>query len=517
MIVHIPTIFLIIIATAGTLTLAVASVTRVKEQKELLFWAIGLALHTLAYILLFLRGHLSPFIYVLMANGVLSASYSSFCAAIGEFLHRRLSKVLLVGPTVALVISFYFLMDDLNARIIISGLIFSGHCFLALTILLRCKEAIVGRGKYLLTAGLMLTIGVLLIRIVNVAINPNAVSEMFSQTPMQIMTFIAAFLSLILMSNGFVLMSKERADEHIMQMARTDQLTGVWNRFRLEEDVPQEIARLKRYGQPASLIVLDLDHFKQVNDQYGHVVGDLVLKEFCSVVQSCIRTTDILARWGGEEFVILLPNSGYINATPLAERIRVAVEKHKFPYNLKLTVSIGLTICQPSDSWDSWLNRADQALYRAKSEGRNRVQVDSTPTQSDTSKRNIVQLVWRPAYESGNSLIDMQHRSLLEHSNIILQSILDNKEISEIAKLVDSLIIEIEQHFKDEEVIFQNAGYVDCSDHITLHARLLERARKLSDRFISGHVRDSELLHFIMYEMISQHILTEDRKYFQKL
>lgn len=517
MVVHIPTIFLIIIATAGTLTIAVGSVTRVKEQKELMLWAIGLALHTLAYILFFLRGHLSPLTYVLVANGVLSASYSSFYAAIGEFLHRRLSKVLVVGPPVALIVMFTFLMDDLNARIIASGLIFASHCFLALTILSSRKEVIAGRGKYLLSAGLILTICVLFIRIVNVALNPNAISDMFNQTPIQVMTFFAAFLALILMSNGFVLMSKERADEHILQMAMKDQLTGAWNRIRLEKEAPQEITRLERYGQPSSLIIVDLDHFKRVNDQYGHIAGDLILKEFCSVVQSCIRTTDILARWGGEEFVILLPNSGYINATPLAERIRLAVEKHEFPYNLKLSVSIGLATCQASDTWNSWLDRADKALYRAKSDGRNRVQVDSTSTQLDASKTNIVQLVWRPAYESGNSLIDTQHRSLLEHSNIILQSILDNEEISEIAILVDSLIIKIEQHFKDEEAIFQSAGYLDCSHHIALHARLLDRARKLSACFVSGRVRDSELLHFIMYEMVSQHILMEDRKYFHKL
>lgn len=352
-----------------------------------MLWAIGLALHTLAYILFFLRGHLSPLTYVLIANGVLSASYSSFYAAIGEFLHRRLSKVLVVGPPFALIVMFTFLMDDLNARIIASGLIFVSHCFLALTILSSRKKVIAGRGKYLLTAGLILTICVLFIRIVNVALNPNAISDMFNQTPIQVMTFFAAFLALILMSNGFVLMSKERADEHILQMAMKDQLTGAWNRIRLEKEAPQEITRLERYGQPSSLIIVDLDHFKRVNDQYGHIAGDLILKEFCSVVQSCIRTTDILARWGGEEFVILLPNSGYINATPLAERIRLAVEKHEFPYNLKLSVSIGLTTCQPSDNWNSWLDRADKALYRAKSDGRNRVQLDSTSTQLDASKQ----------------------------------------------------------------------------------------------------------------------------------
>ena len=114
-------------------------------------------------------------------------------------------------------------------------------------------------------------------------------------------------------------------------------------------------------------------------------------------------------------------------------------------------------------------------------------------------------------------MIDAQHRALLEHSNILLQSILDNKDKSEISKLVDCLISAIEQHFNDEEAILQKAGYADCEHHIELHAKLIERARRLSKLFFDGQVSDSELLHFIMYEMVTQHILIEDRKYFPML
>jgi diguanylate cyclase (GGDEF)-like protein/hemerythrin-like metal-binding protein len=517
MTIHIPTIFLIIIATAGTLTLSVGSVTRAKEQKELLLWTIGLALHTLVYILFFLRGQIPAFFSVLVANAALSASYSFFTAAIGEFLHRRISKVLLVGPPLFLAVIFPFLMDDISARIIVSCLVFSIQCTWALSIVMNCKRVVSGRGKYLVVAGLMVIIAVLSVRVLSVIIKPGDISSMLHQTPVQVTTFFGAFMSLILLSNGFVLMIKERADEHILQMAMKDRLTGVWNRVRLEEEAPQEIAKLERYGHPTSLLMVDLDHFKQVNDKYGHATGDLVLKEFCAVVQSCIRTTDILARWGGEEFVVLLPNSGFASSAPLAERIRSAVEKHEFPYGLSVTTSIGIASCQPSDSWSSWLDRADQALYRAKSTGRNRVEVENTPTQSDTSKTNIVELVWRPAYESGNAVIDAQHRALLEHSNILLQAILDNRDKSGISKLVDCLISAIEQHFNDEETILQKAGYLDCKHHIELHAKLIERARRLSKLFFDGQVSESELLHFIMYEMVTQHILIEDRKYFPML
>ena len=153
------------------------------------------------------------------------------------------------------------------------------------------------------------------------------------------------------MTIGFVLMIKERADECIRLIAMKDRLTGIWNRVRLEEDAQQEIARLERYGHPASIIMVDLDHFKQINDQFGHGTGDSVLKEFCLVVQRCIRSTDILARWGGEEFVVLLPNSGFVNAVPLAERIRAAIEQHQFPSGLRITASLGLSVCQPADTW----------------------------------------------------------------------------------------------------------------------------------------------------------------------
>ena len=448
--------------------------------------ALGLALQTITFLLFFLRDQTPAFISVLLGNTALSASLSFFCAAIGEFKQLRLPRILLWGPPLVLALIFSFLMNNIGARIIVSCLLLSTQCIFALFTLLNRQSKVIGRGQYLLAGGLVITIFVLVMRILSVVFAPSDIISMLHQTPIQVLTFMATFISLILISNGFVLMIKERADERIRLMAMKDRLTGIWNRIRLEEAAQQEIARLERYGHPVSLIMMDLDHFKQVNDQFGHGMGDQVLKEFCAVVQSCIRTTDILGRWGGEEFVLILPNSGYTSAVLLAERIRSEIEQHIFPDELRLTTSLGMAVCQSTDTWNSWLERADQALYRAKSIGRNRVENECLPLhtgRSGLSNTNLVQLVWRKDYESGNALIDAQHRSLFEQANVLLQAILDNQEKNEIVQLIKSLVIEIEHHFHDEEAIFQQAAYADSEHHLSLHAHLIQRARTLTSRF----------------------------------
>ncbi len=254
MTIHIPTILLMIIAACGTLTFSVGWVTREKEEKELLLWTIGLALQTLVYVLFFLRGQTPDLISVLLANTALSASLSFFISAIGVFQQHRLQRIQLFAPPIILTVVFSFLMHSIDARIIVSGLIFCIQCLFALFTLLNRQHNISGRGKYLLASGLMIIIGVLVMRVLTVVFMPDDISSMLHQTPIQVLTFLATFISLILMSNGFVLMIKERADECIRLMAMKDRLTGIWNRVRLEEDAQQEIARLERYGHQGEIV-----------------------------------------------------------------------------------------------------------------------------------------------------------------------------------------------------------------------------------------------------------------------
>jgi len=164
----------------------------------------------------------------------------------------------------------------------------------------------------------------------------------------------------------------------LARLATTDALTGAWNRRYVEQAVETEIAAARRYGQPLSLLMVDVDHFKAVNDRHGHQAGDLVLAELVQRVRPHLRAPDVLARWGGDEFLVMMPHSALADAMQLAERLRELAFSEPFAQAGTVTTSIGVADLQADESLDEWLERADKALYEAKSGGRNTVR--SAPT-----------------------------------------------------------------------------------------------------------------------------------------
>jgi diguanylate cyclase (GGDEF)-like protein len=161
--------------------------------------------------------------------------------------------------------------------------------------------------------------------------------------------------------------------KQVEHLAVTDTLTETYNRRKFDEVVTHEHQRATDQQAPFSLIMLDIDHFKRVNDQFGHSVGDLVLQQLSRLIRGLIRHGDLLIRWGGEEFVILLPATQLDEAGPFAERIRLEVETEQFKGIGALTVSLGVAELRSDDSIDMLLKRVDNALYQAKQNGRNRV------------------------------------------------------------------------------------------------------------------------------------------------
>ena len=166
-------------------------------------------------------------------------------------------------------------------------------------------------------------------------------------------------------------------NQELERLASTDKLTGTFNRRYFEKVAALEMARARRYGHGLALVLFDLDRFKQVNDRHGHQVGDQVLTQVAALVRRQLRASDTLARWGGEEFVILVPESGLEEAGQLAEKLRLAVAACSCPSVGGLTISLGVALFTPADSLDDWLFRADQALYAAKAGGRNQVSINT--------------------------------------------------------------------------------------------------------------------------------------------
>jgi diguanylate cyclase (GGDEF)-like protein len=156
----------------------------------------------------------------------------------------------------------------------------------------------------------------------------------------------------------------------------TDRLTGLYNRRKLDEVLEEELVRCRRYAQQFAVILMDIDHFKRINDSHGHHVGDTVLQAMAQILRERTRDADALARYGGEEFVIVCRHSTIDGAAETAERIRAAISGHEFAGVGHATASFGVAACCEGDTSENLMERADAALYRAKNAGRNRVEAD---------------------------------------------------------------------------------------------------------------------------------------------
>ncbi|MGM0614052.1 MAG: diguanylate cyclase [Pseudomonadota bacterium] len=166
------------------------------------------------------------------------------------------------------------------------------------------------------------------------------------------------------------------ANQRLEQLAHFDPLTQVWNRYRIEQAIDAELVAAQRYGAQFGVLLFDVDHFKAINDTYGHALGDDVLVALAHQVEASLRGCDHLGRWGGEEFVVLARHADFTALTGLAERLRVLITTlHVEGLDTSLTVSVGVAAWQPEDSCKTLVARADQAMYRAKHAGRNRVEV----------------------------------------------------------------------------------------------------------------------------------------------
>jgi len=168
----------------------------------------------------------------------------------------------------------------------------------------------------------------------------------------------------------------ESALDEIKKISVTDKLTGLYNRHHLDKELEDIKNMIKRYDSPYGFILLDIDDFKKVNDYYGHHTGDLVLKEFSSLLEKFTRETDIVGRWGGEEFLIIVPFTNEESILKVANNLKKRIEIYDFSKVGLVTSSFGVTLSRDSDSAESIITRADDALYKAKNRGKNAVVFD---------------------------------------------------------------------------------------------------------------------------------------------
>lgn len=300
-------------------------------------------------------------------------------------------------------------------------------------------------------------------------------------------------------------------NESLKTLAGTDELTNLYNRYYLDQRIVSEMERAERYDQPLSLIMFDLDHFKKVNDTWGHSTGDLVLIAVADRVSQIIRYPDVLARWGGEEFAVLLPQTDLHGAILVAEKLRRALEEIEHPGVGTVTSSFGVATLKKKEQWESWFKRVDIALYQAKDAGRNKVVSNDDITKTPLS---YVKVKWNNQWACGNDLIDDQHEELLNLCNQLLENFLLKAPQNEIHQSLELFTNHVLTHFEDEERLHSIMNYPDAENHSITHDLLVEKVMAFKQAFLDDKVNPSSFFTFVMDEVIMGHLLTEDVLYF---
>ena len=376
---HIPTMFLMVIVVSLTMAICTAALWRRGQPEGLGYWTLALLLHGIAFILYSLRDFAPAYLTILLANLLLISVFALFGEALLQFQRQRMPRLWLWWPVLALTPLFLLWFDSEAARIVIVAILSSYQAALLLTILYRGRRQIAGRGQYFVMAGVLLGMTIMSYRAVSTALGMGHL-PITSSAPLQMVTFLVSCIVMILTSMGLVLMTKERTDARNRRLALHDELTGLPNRRYSLEVLTRWLAGMERARQPLSLMMLDIDHFKRINDTHGHLTGDRSLQQLADILRARLRTQDHVGRLGGEEFLVILPNTTASGARELAETLRRSVEQMD-PDNddssaPNMTISIGLCTLQADTRLnpEEAIDRADAALYQAKQNGRNRIE-----------------------------------------------------------------------------------------------------------------------------------------------
>ena len=304
----------------------------------------------------------------LLGNALIVGGLASFHIGCRRFFGQRFSwQRVLAGwavPVIALVV-FTWISPSYPVRAAVITLAILG--FHAATLWFLWRQANQNFPVRMVQLTLVAHMGVLLVRLQGL-FSSTAVVDLMTASAVQTFYLGANVVMILLLCIGAVLMATDRVRTELEHVASHDALTGALNRRAILSLMADEHERSLRYKQPFSLMMIDLDHFKAVNDTHGHQHGDRVLMHFADCTRAALRRADRFGRYGGEEFLVLLPNTATDTARPLTDRIRAALATG---HALDCKASIGLTHWQgPDDSTDAMLARVDAALYRAKAQGR---------------------------------------------------------------------------------------------------------------------------------------------------
>jgi diguanylate cyclase len=343
------------------------------------YWAVGNLVIGLGMVLVLIQLDAAK-IQLLPGMALIGAGLCLFINGIQAFIGRTPNHRLTIAVfALLLVIDAYFMVarQDIRTTVILSAIIFSFIYLYCARLTFSREEGIIGN-LYWITSSLYLLMAFLMLgRAFYAARADTAVFDSFAAWPVNGYTFMLGAVSQFFISSLFVLMLSYKLNQKLESIATIDGLTSVLNRRGLEDAAVKMQDICKRINLSMAVLLIDIDHFKKVNDTHGHLVGDDVLRHLANVIADILRSSDVLGRYGGEEFCAFLPNTTESDALGLAERIRAGVEASPLMVNkvsIKATVSIGVAdSVRAGYDFKGLVATADSAMYGAKNGGRNRV------------------------------------------------------------------------------------------------------------------------------------------------
>jgi len=350
-------------------------------------WNLGLAFVGVGWLLIAVREALPPIIGVALANAILVSGLILNIAALVEFGGRKLPRWILVLPGLVLFIMYIPIRTDFVAYTMLAS-VANATAMLGLAVCAWCLGR-QGAGPERILMAVFSSLGAIfiMIRAGHILFEPTLRVDLFSPGLLDALTFMSLFAATLTASFAFLMMHRGRAEQNLRRLAMFDGLTEIFNRRAFFDLAERELSRALRTPESTALLMMDLDHFKVVNDTWGHQVGDRVLIDFSKRVQRGLRREDIFGRYGGEEFCVLLPGMSLEGAIVIANRIRKEVEERPLAgLPTAITVSIGVTAAIGLVDLEAMLARSDVALYQAKNSGRNLVV--GLPLQSEPEAGN---------------------------------------------------------------------------------------------------------------------------------
>ncbi|MGV8934220.1 MAG: diguanylate cyclase [Gallionellaceae bacterium] len=380
------TLLFSMVLVCAMMALSMTVVSWGREHDSLKKWAGAMGLEALAWFLLGARGEIPFFFSIALANTLVVTAQAMKLAAIYEFRGLSWPRWQCLLPIVlAMLLLSVLPYADLRNRIIYGSMIYAAQMVMIMLVMVKDTESRSGRAWWLLFGATAVILPLFALRslVAYFGIAKFATPETsVAPNPVQLVIFMGLISLSVLGSMGFILMIKEQADRVIRKIAMIDSLTGMYNRRALMERGEKEYAFSQRNKLPLAVLMLDVDHFKRINDAYGHPTGDAVLVDVAHILASRLRKQDTLGRFGGEEFCIVLPATDEAGAMVLAEKLRLAIASTKMQsakndISITITISIGVTVCTVTcasctESFQKLIDDADAALYLAKNDGRNR-------------------------------------------------------------------------------------------------------------------------------------------------